>query len=391
MTTAILVQRRTGGNLALALGRLSDRLEERAQLARELRGATAQARMTAWLVAALPLAGGALTEMVAPGTLARDLGQGPGAVPARRRARPLRGRRRADPARRAGGRVMPPPLVLWLVAIAAAALGPARPPGARRGRGGAAAGRPPALLARAAGLPWPRRRVGPLGPARATRGRSSAPASATRSRRRGSPAPGRRSVLAGLVARRGARRWPRRPPRRWCRCWRSAGVWAPGRWLAGRVRARGRALLRELPDLLDLLAICVESGMALDPALAVTGRRLGGALGEEVGLVLRDLSLGTPRAAAYRALVERAGLPELARTVGALLQAEELGAPLSRALHGQAESLRAARRQAARDRAARAAPKIQLVVAMVMVPAILLLVIGVLAIEMARQVGAVIG
>ena len=169
------------------------------------------------------------------------------------------------------------------------------------------------------------------------------------------------------------------------------GAWAPGRWLAGRVRARGRALLRELPDLLDLLAICVESGMALDPALAVTGRRLGGALGEEVGLVLRDLSLGTPRAAAYRALVDRAGLPELARTVGALLQAEELGAPLSRALHGQAESLRAARRQAARDRAARAAPKIQLVVAMVMVPAILLLVIGVLAIEMARQVGAVVG
>ena len=107
--------------------------------------------------------------------------------------------------------------------------------------------------------------------------------------------------------------------------------------------------------------------------------------------MLRDLSLGTPRAAAYRALVERAGLPELARTVGALLQAEELGAPLSRALHGQAESLRAARRQAARDRAARAAPKIQLVVAMVMVPAILLLVIGVLAIEMARQVGTVIG
>ncbi len=78
MTTAILVQRRTGGNLALALGRLSERLEERAQLARELRGATAQARMTAWLVAALPLAGGALTEMVAPGTLARDLGHGVG-------------------------------------------------------------------------------------------------------------------------------------------------------------------------------------------------------------------------------------------------------------------------------------------------------------------------
>lgn len=78
MVTAILVQRRTGGNLARALSALSGRLEERGQLARELRGATAQARMTAWLVAALPVGGGAVTELTAPGTLARSLGQGPG-------------------------------------------------------------------------------------------------------------------------------------------------------------------------------------------------------------------------------------------------------------------------------------------------------------------------
>lgn len=78
MVTAILVQRRTGGNLARALSALSGRLEERAQLARELQGATAQARMTAWLVAGLPLGGGVMTELAAPGTLARSLGQGPG-------------------------------------------------------------------------------------------------------------------------------------------------------------------------------------------------------------------------------------------------------------------------------------------------------------------------
>ncbi len=78
MVTAILVQRRTGGNLARALAALSGRLEERAQLARELRGATAQARMTAWMVAALPLGGGVMTEIAAPGTLAGALGAGPG-------------------------------------------------------------------------------------------------------------------------------------------------------------------------------------------------------------------------------------------------------------------------------------------------------------------------
>jgi len=78
MVTAILVQRRTGGNLARALTALSDRLEERGRLARELRGATAQARMTAWLVAALPVGGGVMAEIASPGTLARVLGQAPG-------------------------------------------------------------------------------------------------------------------------------------------------------------------------------------------------------------------------------------------------------------------------------------------------------------------------
>jgi tight adherence protein C len=170
-----------------------------------------------------------------------------------------------------------------------------------------------------------------------------------------------------------------------------AGAIAPSRWLAARQAARRRALVRELPDLLDLLGICVESGMALDPALGLAAGRLGGALGGEIDRVLRDLSLGTQRADAYRALVARTGAPELAQTVGALLQAEELGAPLSRALEGQAEALRVARRQAARERAARAAPKIQLVVALVMVPAVLLLVLGVLLIELSRQVGGVIG
>ena len=169
------------------------------------------------------------------------------------------------------------------------------------------------------------------------------------------------------------------------------GGLAPMRWLRRRESARGRSLVRELPDLLDLLGICVESGMALDPALQLAAERLGGTLGAELDRVLRDLALGTPRADAYRALVDQAGSPEIARTVGALLQAEELGAPLSRALEGQAEALRVLRRQTARERAARAAPKIQLVVALLMVPAVLLLVLGALVIELSRQVGSVVG
>lgn len=80
LVTAILVQRRTGGDLARALRDMSSRLEERRRLAREVRGATAQARATAWMVAALPLLGAALAETASPGLIARSLGQGPGLV-----------------------------------------------------------------------------------------------------------------------------------------------------------------------------------------------------------------------------------------------------------------------------------------------------------------------
>jgi tight adherence protein C len=165
----------------------------------------------------------------------------------------------------------------------------------------------------------------------------------------------------------------------------------PDRVLHAMARRRRDLIVDALPDLLDLMVICVEAGMALDPALGLAADRLGGPLGDEVRATLDDQALGTPRRSAYRALAGRTGSDDVARLVAALLQAEELGTPLATALAGQAESLRAARRQAARDRAARAAPRIQLVVALVMVPGALLLILGIMVIELAGQVGAVVG
>ena len=78
MVTAIIVQRVVGGDLARALTDLAGGLEQRTALEREARSATAQARMSAWLVAGLPLAGGVLVEIASPGTLARTIGHGPG-------------------------------------------------------------------------------------------------------------------------------------------------------------------------------------------------------------------------------------------------------------------------------------------------------------------------
>lgn len=171
----------------------------------------------------------------------------------------------------------------------------------------------------------------------------------------------------------------------------AAGYAAATRWVHVRARTRRRRVVRDLPDLIDLVVICTEAGMALEPSLRLAVTRLPGPLGDEVGHALRELDFGTPRRDAYVALSRRLGVPELTGLVGALLQADELGAPIASVLRRQGELLRSARTQDIRDHAARAAPKVQLVVAMVMVPSALMVVLGVLVIHLIGQIGGVAG
>jgi len=169
------------------------------------------------------------------------------------------------------------------------------------------------------------------------------------------------------------------------------GWLVPGVAVGRAAAARRARIAGQLPDVLELLGVCMSAGMALDPALRVVAGRLDGPLAREIGTALADMRLGSTRRDAYRALATRVGLPELDQAVGALLTAEELGTPLADALAQHAVGLRAATAQAARDRAARAAPKVQLVVATMMVPAVMLLVVTVMAVELARQIGPVLG
>ncbi len=170
-----------------------------------------------------------------------------------------------------------------------------------------------------------------------------------------------------------------------------AGYVGPLRWVRQRARVRRRQVVRELPDLIDVVVICSEAGLSLEPSLRLASERLPGALATEVGHALRDLDFGTPRRQAYTALAERLGVAQLTGLVGALLQADELGTPIASVLARQAELLRSARTQDIREYAAKAAPKVQLVVAMVMVPAALLVILGVLIIQLIGQIGAVVG
>ena len=160
--------------------------------------------------------------------------------------------------------------------------------------------------------------------------------------------------------------------------------------LGRRARRRRTAIITALPDVLDLLAVSIASGVALDAALrhAAAG---SGPLAEEVARMRSDVELGEPVSAAREALAARCGCAEVDQLVATLARADELGAPPAELLGELASSMRAARRDAAREAAARAAPKIQLVVALVMVPGAVVLVLGVLVLELVRQIGGVLG
>jgi tight adherence protein C len=164
----------------------------------------------------------------------------------------------------------------------------------------------------------------------------------------------------------------------------AAGYLTPDGWLARRIRDRRRRIERELPDVLELIRVTVEAGLPLGFALGQVGARRGGLLSAELRRASREIELGTPMLVALQALARRCpagGIPPL---VSAIERAERLGAPLGRTLAAQARDARAGRAARIRESAERAAPKIQLVVALGLVPSVLLLFAAALVSSIAR-------
>jgi tight adherence protein C len=154
----------------------------------------------------------------------------------------------------------------------------------------------------------------------------------------------------------------------------AAGFLAPDLLLARRARRRARTMEDELPDLLDLLRISVEAGLSLSRALAEVAARHHGELAAEWRRAATEIALGVPREDALDCLARRAPAAGMTALAASIERAERHGAPLADTLAAQAGQARAERARRIRDRAAKAAPKIQLVIALLLVPSILLLV-----------------
>jgi tight adherence protein C len=153
-----------------------------------------------------------------------------------------------------------------------------------------------------------------------------------------------------------------------------AGFIAPDAQRARRERRRHRRLIRALPDALDLLAVSAGSGRGPAAGIEQLARAGEGPLAEELRLTVAELSCGVPLGAALESLRRRVPGSELATLVAAIERSRKFGSPLADQLRRQATALRRDSRRATEERAARAAPKIQLVVALVLVPSVLLMI-----------------
>jgi tight adherence protein C len=156
------------------------------------------------------------------------------------------------------------------------------------------------------------------------------------------------------------------------------GFLAPELALRRRVRVRRKRVVGELADVAELLRVAVAAGLPADRAIGEVGRRLRGVLPGELAAAAARLELGVARGEVLRELTVRCPGEGVAALVAAIARSDRHGAPLAPALAALAADARAEQARGLRDAAARAAPKIQLVVALVLVPSAMLVVGAVL-------------
>ena len=158
----------------------------------------------------------------------------------------------------------------------------------------------------------------------------------------------------------------------------AGGFLLPDLMLERAARRRHRRMVTALPDVLDLLAVSVQTGRGLGGCLLDLAGSGRGPLIEEMSRAGEDMAWGSGQAAALEGLCQRVGGSEITSFVSTLERSRRLGSPLAEQLRRQSATLRQDQRRAIEEEAARAAPKIQLVIALILVPSVLLLIVAAL-------------
>jgi tight adherence protein C len=154
------------------------------------------------------------------------------------------------------------------------------------------------------------------------------------------------------------------------------GLWWPDLRVREAIDRRATAVERSLPDALDLLQLCVGSGLSLQGALAEVARAQDTPVAAEFRRVLQEMRLGVARSDAFLALTRRTRQPDLLRFAHAMIQVDRLGIPVRVVLAEQARDMRERRRVRAREQAQQVSVRILLPLVVCFLPALFVVVLG---------------
>jgi tight adherence protein C len=157
------------------------------------------------------------------------------------------------------------------------------------------------------------------------------------------------------------------------------GYYAPNLYISNVASKRRESIVSVFPDALDLLLICVESGMSIEAAIMKVGQEVGGSsieLAEELSLLSAELSYLPERRMAYDGLAKRTNHPGIKAVVTAMIQAERYGTPLGNALRVMAKENRDLRLAAAEKKAAALPPKLTVPMIIFFLPVLFVVILG---------------
>ncbi len=162
------------------------------------------------------------------------------------------------------------------------------------------------------------------------------------------------------------------------------GIKLPQLFLRNVITRRQQSVRRAFPDALDLLLICVESGMSIDAAFKRVSQEVGSQsvpLAEELTLTTAELSYLQDRRMAFENLAARTGIDGVKAVCTALIQAERYGTPLAQALRVLAQEIRDQRMSEAEKKAAALPPKLTVPMILFFLPVLFIVIMGPAAIR----------
>lgn len=176
----------------------------------------------------------------------------------------------------------------------------------------------------------------------------------------------------------------------WAICVAAAGIgyYGPAIYIKNLIDKRQQAMRRAWPDALDLLLICVESGMSIEGALRKVGAEIGSEsveLAEELSLTTAEMSYLADRRKAFENLSERTGVESIRQAVTTLVQAEKYGTSLGQALRVLAQESRDTRMSLAEKKAAALPPKLTVPMIIFFLPVLFGVILGPAGIQIANM------